>query len=112
MEPRHASAARYALALKGFPDNVFQINNRLPWPKGQRLLVGGGNVRRAARSAGHEQHDEGEASRGETVCPYWSVSIRGKLMALHSISFLGREQHVTYEASGTSHITCVECTLG
>src|SRR5262245_11142342 len=33
-----------ALSFKGFPHNALQVNNRLPWSKGERLLVGGQDI--------------------------------------------------------------------
>src|SRR6516162_8933779 len=67
------------LPLEGFPDNLLQVNNRLAWPKSERLLVGGQDV--GGAPVGHGRQEHPEADEAHDALP----AVRG--LGMHSASF-------------------------
>jgi hypothetical protein len=66
MQRRDLDPGRDALPLERFPDDFLQIDEGLPRPKRQRLLVRCRFVSRHALGVGTQQQEKGEANRCES----------------------------------------------
>src|SRR5207245_9281765 len=68
-----------AFPLERFPDNLLQVDNRLPRPKGERLLIRGHNV--GCEHVVHSRQEQEEADEEREALP--DVASLG----MHSVSF-------------------------
>src|SRR5262249_4066695 len=68
-----------AFPRERFPDNLLQVNKRLSWPKGERLLVGGQNV--GGAPVGHSRYEHAQADEEHDALPDVTS------LVMHSTSF-------------------------
>ena len=90
MECRDLNTGRDPLPLERFPDNFLQIDDGLPCPKGQRLLVRGHFAGSDAIGAVQQQQDKGEENRREVAEPCEIAARHAGPIVVHSVSFPGK----------------------